>query len=345
MSTNIRDKGLDAFRGVGIILVVWMHMYATISAATSSVPSDLFVFSKVALEILIVLSGALYFRKCCTPGGTAKTLALAPVKTYLIPFYALNILFAGVMAISSLFSGIQLRDAGFALWSLLNFHIDTIPSGVLWFLLAIFESCLAVYFLIVVCKINKFIVLALSLALLIASNVFPLTDFIGIRQFCRAFFYFMIGCVMTDFIRKHDFSITQCAVILAISCLSYVCFVTFSNSMGSFKSILVIPIVLMNILSVLVIIRGLQKLPLAAPLISLMAFFGVNSMAIFVFHMPASKFLLMIMPAVSIPASVYTIFVCLIIIPGTIVLGKIIERSKVFSMLLLGKYPKPKTIA
>ena len=272
---------------MGIIAVVWVHVAVRIGQDMEHFlkPVTTLLMSCTYLPILFMISGVLAFKKIRSL-LTFKECILYFINSLLRPFYVLSIIFFFVNILASFyFSDIQtFREMGIAL---LTFKIDdSLPSGVLWFLFSLFVICFIVSNFEKLTTIDfVYVFLASVLAKITLLPILSSLTYFSINGVLSNFCYFAAGYYFSDFILSLKNNIKFLLISLAI----FVGTRFFDFPWEIADRLIMLISSFSGCAFILSFLACLESLNLF--ILKVLEYIGNNSLSIFVFHMPAFKFI------------------------------------------------------
>jgi fucose 4-O-acetylase-like acetyltransferase len=276
---------LDFAKGIAIIIIVWAHadlkmdpiFYETylkiIHKAIYSFHIPLFflisgILAKNTLE-KSDFSLPVYIKNLCT--------------RILMPYYALNIVFFLINILvprsyTHAPSAVEMTKALLVMQS----HPTYLPSGVLWFLFALFLCSLTNAIMLKQLKVNKYIWLGICLAITLSSTLLWDIYYLALDRFSRNIFFFVFGYVLSDMITGRDLKRTI-TLIPGLLCAWAIVFYFFYNGPFSWRILTGVVGSLCMLAISFAIDHGNENKNI---LQEGMHFIGRNSIIIFVLHMP-----------------------------------------------------------
>jgi len=282
-----RFKYLDYARAMGIIAVVWVHVAVRIGQDIEYLlkPITSLLMSCTYLPILFMISGVLAFNKIKSL-STFKECILYFFNSILRTFYILSIIFFIVNIVASFyFDNIQTyREMSIAL---LTFKIDdSLPSGVLWFLFSLFVICFSVAYFEKLTSINfVYVFLASILAKITLFPIFSDLTYFSINGVLANFCYFAAGYYFSDFILSLKTNIKFLLITLAIFVGTRFFYLPWEIA----DRLIMLISSFSGCAFILSFFACLESLNLF--ILKVLEYIGSNSLSIFVFHMPAFKFI------------------------------------------------------
>jgi len=200
-----RKNYLDLTKGIAIILIVYVHAAAQMQESdfySNHLSVQAKLISSFMMPLFFIISGAF----------TAKRLNVSPfdhvrfiqkvTTSQLVPFYSLSILFLGINLILSQI--ITTPSLGDMVGSILLYQsdVDKMPSGVLWFLFALYLCTMTTYCLYKFLNATNVLIGAFALLLkgLSMSGVLTGIYYLGIDRFSFFFIFFAAGFIASRYI-------------------------------------------------------------------------------------------------------------------------------------------------
>lgn len=291
----MRKVYLDYARAVGISVVVWAHVLERVPLEIQESVHYLteFLLSAMCMPLLLLVSGALS-AKYITKDDVRLIESLKKfARSILIPFYALNALFFLVNVVGSFFiSG--LPSAQEMIVALVTLKIgDSLPSGVLWFFLALFLFSVSVSIWHKVVPLNAYYLLAGAFAIRVFA--YPLVSgipYFAINRYAHYFVYYVMGFCLWRIVLKDDH---RWYLAVPLMC-AYFVLSSVSTGVAYADSALSVFSSFCGCFGAMQLLKYLSRWDNAL-LLSALRYVGVNSIVVFVFHMPCFK---IIAPALSV---------------------------------------------
>lgn len=276
---------LDFARGIAIILIVWAH--ADLKMDPEFYETYLKIIHKAIysfhIPLFFIISGILAKHTLDKSDFSLSVYVNNLCSRILMPYYSLNIVFflINILVPNSYTNAPSAVDMAKALL-IMQSHPDYLPSGVLWFLFALFLCALTNVFMIKQFKINKYIWLGICLAITLFSTLLWDMYYFALDRFSRNIFFFVFGYVLTDMITVRDFKRIT-ALIPGFLCSWAIVFYFFYN--GPFYLRILTGVI--GSICVLTISFTIDHGDENKTIIQKgLNFIGRNSIIIFVLHMP-----------------------------------------------------------
>lgn len=292
---------LDIARAFGIIAVVWVHVAVRIGSDVESLiqPVTLVIKQITYLPMLFLVSGILA-RTTIGRFGNFFIFFIKIFRSLLVPFYALCLIFFILNFFGSYFMG-GMQEVSVMLISVVTFKMDDgLPSGVLWFLMALFEMFVFMYFLDKKVQLSFINIFIIALLLKFFYFFYEFNPYFAISNVSYNFIYFVFGYYVSTFLdffhgnRKFFLVYLMLFIFSILLSMVHDKYVTiFSSSLGP--------------LAVLMLVSLVEKR--SSFLYRFFLYIGQNSLSIFVFHMPFFVFIKILIHKVGLYNSVFGFFV------------------------------------
>lgn len=330
---------LDIARGIAIILVVWGHADQRMDHVFYNENLEFLdqIIYSFHMALLFIISGALF------RGGLADrdlpTIFSRTVKSILVPFFALSIVFVpcklltlmGSISVTSfleMFLGIFFFQSS-----------DWAPSGVLWFLFVLFNGTMLTAILVRRLGLNLIQILCIAIAIKLAAPLVDEIHLFAAGKFARNFVFFVFGACFAEVVKDNRVN-TRNFVVMSGYAVAFVPFFWASDIYKPFFQFMTGIVGSLAVLKLCAIIARFKS-----PIGDLLRYCGRNSMSIFVFHMPSFIFIVLAITKLGLKSSylgfgLFVLLGCLIPLFIEIVLKKI----PIIYPLLLGRAPEQRLI-
>lgn len=278
---------LDSARGIAILLIVWLHLGQNSDLIPSIVELSTHIGS-FGLPLFFIVSGFLFSLGLARPDAQAKKILIGKIKSTLVPFYALSLLFIPMLIINTYFTG-HAKSWQNALLALATFDIsDKLPSGVLWFLFVLFlffAFTLLITQLLGKSRLAQPFLWLLSIALLLAFPYLSNITLMGLCRISRGFFFFIFGFYALKYLLEAKTPVWQIAALWVAVIALFVAHFYLLPPGSYIRFILEITDCLLFNIALLLSCKALAKM--RPKLTRGFEFLGRHSMSIFVFHVPS----------------------------------------------------------
>lgn len=282
---------LDSARGVAILMIVWLHLGWNTNVIQAVVEPTRHA-STFGVPMFFMISGFLFSLALAKPGLSVKRVLTGKIKSTLVPFYALSLLFIPLIIINTCLAPNSEKTWESALTALATFDIsDSLPSGVLWFLFVLFiffVFTLAVTRLLGKSGLARPFLWVFSGAILLAFPYLSDITFMGVARISRGYFFFIFGFYGLKYFTEAKFPAWQIALAWAGAIALFVIhFYMLQQGTYPYFILEMLNCLLFNIALLLSCKSLMEKLP---RLLGALGFLGTHSMSIFVFHVPVFIF-------------------------------------------------------
>jgi fucose 4-O-acetylase-like acetyltransferase len=195
-STASRFEAIDYAKGVGIVLVVFGHVWRGLHSANIWIDPKLYglldrwVYS-FHMPLFFFISGLFIARSAQKPAGKFLSDKLATIAWPYLIWSILQALAQVVAGGTTNSNGITIRELPRAL------AID--PYAQFWFLYVLF-LCSVAFLVLHKLRVPAIAIFALSIALYVCSRIFGLGDWGVLYQAARSLLYFTLGAVCAGFV-------------------------------------------------------------------------------------------------------------------------------------------------
>jgi fucose 4-O-acetylase-like acetyltransferase len=325
---------LDIARGIAIILVVWGHADRRMDPAFYHANLELTgeVIYAFHVALLFIISGAL-LRGMVERNDLSHILSRITRST-LVPFLSLSSAFMvlnllvpkGLLATPTLLEMLQ----GIFLYQ----SSEWAPSGVLWFLFVVFTGTALTAVLYKYLRLSFVQVLVVAVVIKLCSPLVEDVHFWAVGKFARNYVFLVFGIFLADRIKDDRFESRD----LVIMCGAVVAFIPFFLAMNTFKPFFQLMTGMLGSLAVLKLSAMAVKFKL--PLLKFFKYCGVNSILIFVFHMPFFTLVRPVILKLGLQHSffgfgIWVFLGCLL----PLAMGLALQQIPVIYALLLGRKP------
>jgi fucose 4-O-acetylase-like acetyltransferase len=276
-----RNIALDYAKGVGILVVVFAHLFRGLWSAglLKSVNPDVFAAISSTCTILsmptfFLVSGLLYGSNMAKRHGLKEFAGKFDAIFY--PYVVWSLIVGAFEVFASGWSnhGSTLKDLHDILWT---------PHGIFWFLYALILAFALVELMIYATNVTwaRRAVLPVGIALILVEPWMP--HFFALHEICMSFVYFGLGIVLVDHVPKTQKPswITLGALVAVLLAVEYVAH--FHADAGTHSPKAITPnAILTAVVSLFVLMWICYSLPAG---LSKLAYLGERSMDIYVTHL------------------------------------------------------------
>jgi fucose 4-O-acetylase-like acetyltransferase len=327
-----RSLSLDFTRGIAIILVVWAHADTEVmdpSFYAENLKLIHQIIYSVHMSLWFILTGTLLKRSIEFSQINFPTLLKKLTNGLLIPFYSLGLIFLLIRLVApkSLLNYYNFGDMIKALL-IYQFDIQKLPSGVLWYLFAIFIFSILIYVLIEIFKINDYIVLLMAFFLKLFHGYLPELKIFGLITVPLFFIFFAVGYVKWQWVMEPK--INKPFFWFPILFLIWLLFFLYKPLYPSLSQIIC------GISASLLLLGLSQKINHSQdnPVLKIFYWCGCNSVLIFVLHTAFFVFIKKILELLNLRASFAGFGIAVIggvVLP--LILGKMMSRFRFYPVL------------
>lgn len=325
---------LDIARGIAIILVVWGHadrrmgqaFYQTHLALAGEV---IYAFH---VALLFIISGGLL--KGMLERNDLSRILSRMIRSTLVPFLSLSALFMALNLMAP--KGLLSSPAPLAMIQgiLLYQSSEWAPSGVLWFLFVFFTGTALTAILHKYLRLSFARILAIAVLIKLCS---PLVDDVHLwaaGKFARNYVFLVLGIFLADRIKDDRFEPRDIFVVCGAVAAFIPCFL----AMNAFKPFFQLMTGVFG--SVAVLRLSAMAVRFKLPFLNFFKYCGVNSILIFVFHMPFFVLIRQVVFKLGLQQSfagfgLWVLLGCLL----PLAVGLVLQRMPMGYALLLGRKP------
>ena len=338
-SFDSRIRFIDIARGTAIIMVVWAHA----DLRTNPVFYETYlrqlhgILSSAHTPLLFMISAILILPQIYEK--ELKPFIERSIKRLLYPFYALSMVFfiINVLAPSSL----GLPTAAEMAKTLATLSTgDSLPSGILWFLLVLFLFNVTTFLLIRKAKLNLLYILLIAIGLKLLHPHLKDIYFLGIRKFVQLYIFYVVGLGLS----RHLKFLNKMKLSLVITCSVF----TFCFWLINYSSKIYYPIISLGlglfgsffVLTICIILSRNNCLNILKIPEKFLSLCGKKSMAIFVFHTSSFVPAVYLTQKFNLTSSIYGFMIIFTFGVGfPLLIEKILASNKKIYTLLLGRAP------
>ena len=283
---------LDYSRGLAIISVLCVHIFGQIDNQTYQQNNIVITILKSMsyLPMFFIIAGSLCVKTLNNKHNTTQYCLSKYLKNSLYPFCSFSIIFLIMHIIGSHYS-IYFKSPVIIVSTLMKLAISNtqnLSSGVLWYLFTLFLCYMTVLLWVRIFNIPFVILLLLSFIIKIIAPLFDNIYLLSIDRYTEYLCFFVFGFYFSNYLLKLKI---DTSLWYASFCLvAYIITISLSLYYGERGRIFSIVACFLGPLSILLIFRRLEIF-CSNPILRILEFIGINSLLIYLLHMPSIKIL------------------------------------------------------